>query len=360
MFGVGLAQGLALGLMGGDDDEENPYNNLSDYERNNHIIVPVGGGNFFKLPIGFGPNIPYAAGEMVASMLLGKADMEQTTFRFLSLLTNTFSPIGGYNFDSEQSSEQQIIRNLTPSYIKPAIDVAFNQNFLGYKIYPEKIWDKNKPDSWNFKKSTSETAKAIAQGLNTFRGGNEFESGPIDITPDVMEYYVRQYLGGPGYFIDKSIATMETFMKGENPLGAETLNKVPFVSRFLTNPENARTTMRKFYNAKNEVEELHDLYNKYENVGNIEKAKEKIEGKEGLLDAYEELKGYGTGKSRVDGTEKYIKDLNGQIEKATVNGATKEELEELEDQKLFLMQDFVNVYNEKNPKKPSRLSDLFK
>ena len=352
---AGLSQGIALALLSGDEeDEENPYAELSEYERNMNIIIPVGGGEFFKLPIGFGPNIPYAMGEMIGSLIVGNSDLEKTTIRFLSLLTSTFSPIGGIDFDSQQSMDEQAFRNITPTVVKPAVDIMINKNFMGYQIYPENPYDTNKPDSETAKRNTNPLAILAAKGLNKMTGGTQFEKGMIDVHPDAIEYTIRQYVGGPGYFLDKSIQTISTASDGENPLNPETLNKVPFVSRFLTSAQNSRTTTRQFFEAKKEIEKAMGLYEDYLNVGDTINANRIMTKYERELSLYEDLKGFGRGNDRVNGLDYYIEGLNDQIDYAKANNAPKEEIRDLENTRTILMQEFVNNYKDKNPNKPKK------
>ena len=91
------------------------------------------------------------------------------------------SPFGGFD---------NFYNLAAPTVVDPFVSVAINEDYKGDPIFKEspQFASRPTPDSQAYWSSTSGIAKTIANTLNTITGGDDVESGFIDLSPDVMEF----------------------------------------------------------------------------------------------------------------------------------------------------------------------------
>lgn len=155
ILGIGLT---ALNDLLNDDDED--YQNLSDYVKNNNYVLALGDGQFLKIPKGRENGFIgelYLRARRYAS---GETDAWEGTFEsFVSNLTPT--------------------DNFTRTIFSPFVDISTNSTWYGGTIEGQK-WNNTEP-----KKRYDESTSSISIWL-----GQVFNYSPIKI-----DYLLEQYLG---------------------------------------------------------------------------------------------------------------------------------------------------------------------
>lgn len=236
-----LLQMLAL-AGGGDDDSDEPYVlGLPDSTRERYILIPMPGqdGRFFKFPKAYGYGALYDLGAEVAnSMYMGMTGRQYNhakgAMRVVSSFANSFNPI--------QSAT--ILQTIAPTLVDPFVYVGENTNWTGLPLRPaQNNFGPKKPESGRAWKNTNPIYKSIAEGVNSLTGGDRYESGLVDISPEVFEMAVNTALGGLGRFIGNTAALPFATAKGE--LDAE---KIPFVRQVYTKWDD-RALSNRYYEA---------------------------------------------------------------------------------------------------------------
>ena len=236
-----LLQMLAL-AGGGDDDSDEPYVlGLPDSTRERYILIPMPGqdGRFFKFPKAYGYGALYDLGaEAANSMYMGMTGRQYNhakgAMRVVSSFANSFNPI--------QSAT--ILQTIAPTLVDPFVYVGENTNWTGLPLRPaQNNFGPKKPESGRAWKNTNPIYKSIAEGVNSLTGGDRYESGLVDISPEVFEMAVNTALGGLGRFIGNTAALPLATAKGE--LDAE---KIPFVRQVYTKWDD-RALSNRYYEA---------------------------------------------------------------------------------------------------------------
>jgi len=263
------AQKVAFGIVGGsallaamneemsdvDDDGESFFSKIPDYEKErNLIIMKPNGKDYIKIPLPYGYNVFYNMGQALHDVSTGNKDAGDTASFLTRSFTGAFSPLTVPTSDSKLFQATKLV---TPSVVKPIIDLALNENFFGTQIF-EKNFPAGapKPESQLGRRTTPEAYKAISKWLNEVSGGGEFRSGSIDVQPEIFEYIVDQYIGGTGQFVKNIMATTEGLVDaaaGEE-FDLET-RKIPFARRFAG--ENSRyIDQSQYYKRRDEISTL--------------------------------------------------------------------------------------------------------
>jgi len=187
---------------GDDDDGENWYDKVADYEKERNIIIMkslLGGkqdGTYWKIPLPYGYNSFYVLGDSMESAVTGNKSAAETASRIALATLGSFSPIG---FQISESLQGTLLKNGSPTILKPLVEIGLNENFMGSTIYNENFpFGTPKPDASLGRRHTPEHYKKAAQWLNEMSGGSDYRSGAIDVNPDTMEY-ITGYFGGAAY-----------------------------------------------------------------------------------------------------------------------------------------------------------------
>lgn len=286
------AQKIAVGLVAGsyflaminrsgagdDDDGENFYDKVPDYVKERNLVIMkslFGGekGEYWKIPLPYGYNIFHVLGDGMESVFTGNKSAAEAATDFGLATLGSFSPIG---FQDSDSVEGLFLKNAAPTVVKPIVDIAMNENFMGSTIYNENFpFGTPKPDSSLARRSTPEAYKKLAEWLNDVSGGSQYRSGAVDINPDVLNYIV-DYVGGSAYsfFGTKMPDAITRSMAG---IEMEP-HKTPFLSR-VSGKVLPYEDMDKFYQSRDEIGQIQ---NELKALSGIERARFQQEYKDKL------------------------------------------------------------------------------
>lgn len=221
--------GFALQLMalaGGDDDTGEPYVlGLPDFVRERNIIFMLPGteGKYISVPMPYGYNVFNNIGAEAANLLYmgtkGKDyDASQGAMRIATTFANSFNPL----------SSGTILQTLSPTIADPIVMAAENKDYTGRDLMPEQSqFDAPKPDSEMYWKGVSPTSKYVAAIVNNLTGGDRYESGLVDVSPETLDMMYDTATGSTGKFVANILNLPQRVMSGElEP------NRMPFSRRF--------------------------------------------------------------------------------------------------------------------------------
>lgn len=200
MFVVGfIANVIARALGGDDEDGKEKLDKVPVFKRATSLVLlpDVPGA---AIPIPYGWNVFYAAGNFMADTLYAGTQSPQTTAkRILQATFESFSPIGSAGLDSK-STLGTVIKGVTPTAFLPLIELWANENRYGAPIVKEAslFGTGKRPDSEMAFDSVSPISSFFMKGLNTITGGDKINSGWIDFNPGQVDYLINSYVPGLG------------------------------------------------------------------------------------------------------------------------------------------------------------------
>jgi hypothetical protein len=322
-----------LNQAGSEDDEDGKsyYSKIPDWEKERNMIIMLPNGKeYLKVPLPYGYNIFNNIGTMIAEVSAGERTKGNAAGFLVNAMVGAFSPVG---LSASKDVEKSILKTVTPTSVRPMADMAVNENFFGNKIHNENFpLGAPKPDSELGRKNTPKAYENVSKFLNKATGGSEFRSGAIDWNPDNIKYLMDFAIGGTGTFAGR---TLDTAKKVADKAQGEDVNfeynKIPFVRRFIGEPENYgdKTT---YYDRKTE---LSQIYKEYQNVSPKEK-------KDKIYDGIKELQ------HGIKYTDKKLKNLKEKSEKAEAikdPKAKKKELDRIEKESELVVSKFNKLYD---------------
>lgn len=263
IFGYILAA-LGRAFGGEDEDGEKWWDKIPHYEKERNLIIMNsmwGGeeGEYRKIMLPYGYNIFPNIGYAVESILTGNKTPLEAGGDLAVTALGSFSPIG---FAGSDDFDNFVLKNVSPTIIRPIVDIGINENFMGNTIYNvQPPYGIPEPQSSMGRKNTPEAYKQIAMFLNEISGGGEKITGWIDIAPESLEYMVSYVTGGAGNFV---------------------LNKVPQNMMAIINQEELPPQRILFYGkVAGEILPYSDISNFYDRLDETQQYREQAESLRG-------------------------------------------------------------------------------
>jgi N12 class adenine-specific DNA methylase len=340
---AGLMQSILYGLFDDEDEDGRTfYEKIPDYTRRNNIIIPNmisdDPNDFIKIPLPYGVNILHSFGESLGQVLTGKKTLKNESLGMLSAMTNVFSPIGGFEFNSDDDGFEQALNFVTPSAVAPISDLAFNRNFSGRPIYRENFTSTQykRPDSQMYFEGVNPYIKEATTFLNKISGGNEVIPGKIDINPEWIEYGMEQYLGGPVQFTKNVSTTIAHIANGEDISQDPFIRSVPFVRSYIGKTGTDFEARSTFYENRDTAIAAKEAWEIMQEEGLQKDADQFYKENESLIQLGEEFKEY----------NKYVKQYNQSINelKKMDKELYKDEIDKLYEEKTQIMRQFNKRY----------------
>jgi len=201
---LGFAQAFMARTMGGDDEDtgQAKWDNIPQYEKtsNMYFFNPNRSGKYAKMPVPYGYNVFFSAGVRLEDVIYGRSTPADMVSGMLVDGLNAFNPIGGSGITGGTGN---VLTSIMPTMVRPLGELAINEDFSGRPIYPRSYGKFPQPDSTMFFDGTPEAYISTADWLNKATGGDEFEAGALDMSPDTMEYLVGYYFSGTGRMLNR-------------------------------------------------------------------------------------------------------------------------------------------------------------
>lgn len=199
-----LIQGALAALLG-DDDDENEYWNIPEYERQNNLCFVLGGGGYAKLPLPIGFREMYGLGDMMAAGIANRkvtrdplAVATDVSNKIASIVL-PINPLEGAanGLSLVESGTNMLLPDLTQGLIQNRTNV----DFKGDPIQKEYTYNENDPQ-WTKAFSNN---PAWIKGLCKWMNENIVIDGVgLDVSPEKLDNTFSNLLGGVYSLVKKS------------------------------------------------------------------------------------------------------------------------------------------------------------
>ena len=187
------------------------FSKINPNERDRYWIMILPNGHRITVPAAYELNVTNAIGNVAADMIYDKLPFKKAFSRIVSAFADSFNPLG---------SSPNVVQLITPTFAKPIVQIAQNENWLGYPIRKEQ--NPFTPDKPN-KDLGLKNVNPMLKGFTEFA----YKYG-IDMNPSVIEHLISSYSGGVGAFIKKVVTNGYNIIEGKKTPSKE----IPFVSSF--------------------------------------------------------------------------------------------------------------------------------
>lgn len=227
-----------LRSMDDDDEGGNKMDQLGDITR--YIPIPLGGGHYFKIPVGFG--MPQMAWNFSANIVKGAVSDISLTEAGANMLAHslkTFAPVSPSEISASKYPMEKITLTATPTILQPLMQNVLNRSAFGSKITTNYVRE-DKLKAEQSKATTAQFWKDTALFMNDNLG--------IDMHPEQIKNLFDGYSSMFG-----SLKELNTVLV-ENP-NRETLGRntrIPFLNQFI-GTTNEFSIQSRYYEASGEA-----------------------------------------------------------------------------------------------------------
>lgn len=174
-------------------DEDDQYDNLSEWERRNNICIYAGHSNWVKVPLPIELRAFYGLGDVALGVV-------NPAFRSENGLTidvmSQLSQILPLDFMGEGGD---LWGALAPDVVKPLYHVWVNRDWTGKPIYKDYDYLKYEPEYQKVFQGENEWFVSFSKWINEMSGGNEHVKGSLDgkwNNPAIWGEIITGYGGG--------------------------------------------------------------------------------------------------------------------------------------------------------------------
>ena len=241
--------------IGDDDDDGMPfYDKIPQWVKDRNLIVmlPGTGGDYLRIPLPYGYNIPHAAGQIVGAVRHGGMPISDAVSNMAQVAWESFYPLG---------SEASLAQTMSPTLFDPIVQIAENSTFYGAPIRPESYGSPDSPRSQRYWGSVNPTLKAVTEWLNELGGGDRVTPGRFftDQSPEDLEHLIEFSFGGVGRQVKRTWDIAELAARRE-PIPTY---KVPFIRRFYGESDD-RMGRQQYYDQREVVQRAEKALKEYE------------------------------------------------------------------------------------------------
>lgn len=174
-------------------DEDDQYDNLSEWERRNNICIYAGHSNWVKVPLPIELRAFYGLGDVA----LGWANPAFRSENGLLIdILSQLSQILPLDFMGEGGD---VVGALLPDVAKPLYHVWVNRDWTGKPIYKDYDYLKYEPEYQKVFQGENEWFVSFSKWINEMSGGNEHVKGSLDgkwNNPAIWGEIITGYGGG--------------------------------------------------------------------------------------------------------------------------------------------------------------------
>jgi hypothetical protein len=180
-----------------DEDGELVYDKAPQHILEHNIIFPdffnITDRSHVTIPMPYGLNIAVNLGRSLSRFQRGAYEIGEAGSSIMGTAIDNLNPIGGTN---------SFFNFASPTVTDPFVDILRNRDFSERPIVKETSpFDPTPPpNSQLYWSTTSPSAKWVAENLNQLTGGSKVEKGFVDVSPDMIEFWVGYLTGGIGRF----------------------------------------------------------------------------------------------------------------------------------------------------------------
>ena len=209
-----------------DDDGKRIYDKIPDYILEHNLILPDPFGfterSYIAIPMPYGLNMAHNIGRATSQVARGGTTVGKGTSSIVGTIVDTINPIGG---------TESFPNLVAPTVADPFIDVLENEDFAKKPIYKEGFPGDRGPDSQRYWSTTNPSAIWVSNALNDISGGTSEIKGFIDVSPDVLNFWLEYATGGVGRFVQRT-AELPVRVATEG-FDEEIYREVPFIRKVI-------------------------------------------------------------------------------------------------------------------------------
>lgn len=223
LLGGAVLTGFAMELLNAslserDDDDELAHDKIPDYISQRNLIIPTGGDTRVTIPLPYGYNVFFYAGQQMAKAMRGVKDEGQVIRDVTKATFGAFSPISG----------EGLAQTIMPTLGDHMMELATNKDWLGRPIRPESPYADYGPQAYKmFKNEPPVPFQMASDLLNRGTGGSPLEPGLIDVSPEYLHHTFKFLTGGAGRFVDQTVNLATRAVQGD--LDLVEAHQVPLV-----------------------------------------------------------------------------------------------------------------------------------
>ena len=209
-----------------DEDGKRIYDKIPDYILEHNLILPDPFGfterSYIAIPMPYGLNMAHNIGRATSQVARGGTTAGKGTSSIVGTIVDTINPIGG---------TESFANLAAPTVADPFIDVLENEDFAKKPIYKEGFPGDRGPDSQRYWSTTNPSAVWVSNTLNNISGGTSEIKGFIDVSPDVLNFWLEYATGGVGRFVQRT-AELPVRVATEG-FDEEIYREVPFIRKVI-------------------------------------------------------------------------------------------------------------------------------
>lgn len=234
-----------LRSMDDEDEGGNKMDQLGDITR--YIPIPLGGGKYFKIPVGFGmAQMAWNFSTNIVKGAVGDISLTEAGTNMLVHSLKTFSPVSPSEISAAKYPMEKITLTATPSILQPVMQNVLNRSSFGNKITTNYVRD-DKLKAEQSKATTAQFWKDTAIELNDTLG--------IDMHPEQIKNLFDGYSSMLGSL--KELNTIFVENPNREDLGRKT--RTPFLNQFI-GTTNEFAIQSRYYEASEEAGSVYKEY----------------------------------------------------------------------------------------------------
>jgi hypothetical protein len=245
---------LGTAICGGNDDDENGYYGLSEWNRYRFFNIPVAKHGFlhYALPQEF--RGMFGTGASIVDLINGKITTDHFVKTLMSNI-NDFSVVPFYDDDAynlssgDMSIPGMLVKGFIPTIVAPITDAyLYNRDFLGRPITNATSNNQQAPEWQRAGKNTPQVMIDASKWLNEHTGGQPNRRGGLEnatgtmLNPSAIWYIIEQVGGGTMTFATKMKKTFEAMLTGNTSELKE--NDIPFAGKFYVSSSDDKSKQR--------------------------------------------------------------------------------------------------------------------
>jgi hypothetical protein len=247
-------------LRAGDDDEELGVNRMDEqgnFTLYRNILIPMGGGRYFKVPVGFGmQQLAWAHGVNNIRMMLGEMTAAEGLAESQALWARSAMPVAPSETAMWKNPAVWFAQTFTPQIAKPIANIAMDRNAFGAPLTNARYEQQDKARSLQGRRDTPPIYKEVAQF---------FARNGMDIYPE----QVREIMRGYGAGVGNELLKWQVENPAKEARGLSTVS--PLIDRYVLQSNDDSLRQRLYFRLRDSMNEI----NARESTGGILSPEEK-------------------------------------------------------------------------------------
>ena len=224
---AGFLQDQLNGMLS-DEDEDGRlvYDKIQPYILEHNLILPDPFGfterSYIAIPMPYGLNMAHNIGRATSQTTRGGTTAGKATSSIIGTIVDVINPIGG---------TESFTNFAAPTVLDPFIDVLENEDYAKKPVYKEAAFNDLGPNSQRYWSTTNPSSIWVSNMLNNLTGGTPDMKGFIDVSPDVMNFWLEYATGGVGRFVQRTAELpVRVYEEG---LDEDIFREIPFVRKII-------------------------------------------------------------------------------------------------------------------------------